>query len=264
MGESGERYVAPFFPGTGHSYDWVVAWTTLGLVARWKRRLLDLVPPSRAVLDLACGTGIVTFALLDRFPAARVVGVDVTEDYLAIARAKHQARGGDVVWLLGDAVATPVTEWGPFDAIVSSYLPKYVDADRLLDNVLPTLRPGGVLLLHDFTRPAAALPRLVWRAWYAILERVAPRRHPEWRNVFDGSLRRLVAETRWVGTFRMALQRRGYAEVRVCRLTFGAAAIVAARKPLAHPLGDGGASASAAGEFKGPASSTAAGTRGDP
>jgi demethylmenaquinone methyltransferase/2-methoxy-6-polyprenyl-1,4-benzoquinol methylase len=231
MGESGERYVARFFPGTGHSYDRVVAWTTLGLDARWKRRMLALVPPSRVVLDLACGTGIVTFALLDRFPSARVVGVDVTEDYLAVARAKHQARGGDVTWLSGDAVATPVAGWGPFDAIVSSYLPKYVDPDRLLDNVLPALRPGGAVVLHDFTRPAALVPRLVWRAWYALLESLAPRRHPEWRPVFDGSLRRLVTASRWAGTFRLALQRRGYQEVRVYRLCFGSAAILTARKP---------------------------------
>ena len=243
MGEAGERYVAHFFPGTGRSYDRVVAWTTLGLDARWKRRLLDLVPPSRAVLDLACGMGIVTFAILDRFPSARVVGVDVTEDYLAVARAKQRARGGDVVWLLGDAVATPVTERGPFDAIVSSYLPKYVDPDRLLDNVLPALRPGGVVVLHDFTRPTALLPRLVWRAWYAVLERVAPRRHREWRNVFDGSLRRLVSETKWVATFLAALQRRGYEQVRVYRLTFRSAAIVAARKPLAPQAARGGTAA---------------------
>lgn len=242
MDESGERYVPHFFPGAGRSYDRVIAWTTRGLDARWKRRLLDLVPPSRAVLDLACGTGIVTFALLDRFPAARVVWVDVTEGYLAITRAKYWARGGDVVWLLGDAVATPVAPRGPFDAIVSSSLPKYVDPDRLLDNVLPALRPGGVLVLHDFTRPVAFLPRLTWRVWYAVLEGVTPRRHPEWRNVFDGSLRRLVAETEWVATFRAALQHRGYEEVRVCHLTFRSAAIVAARKPLA-PQSEGGETA---------------------
>lgn len=235
MGESGEQYVAHFFPGTGRSYDRVVAWTTLGLDARWKRHLLDLVPPSRAVLDLACGTGIVTFALLDRFPGARIVGVDITEDYLAVARAKHRAHGGNVIWLLGDAVAISVVEWGPFDTIVSSYLPKYVDPDRLLDNVLPALRPGGVLLLHDFARPTQLLPRLVWRAWYAVLERVAPRRHPEWRNVFDGSLRRLVSETDWVATFPAALEHRRYEEVRVRRLTYRSAAIVTARKPLAPP-----------------------------
>ena len=81
-------------------------------------------------------------------------------------------------------VATPVADRGPFDAIVSSYLPKYVDPERLLDNVLPALRPGGVVVLHDFTRPAAPIPWLVWRAWYAVLESVAPRRHPEWRNVY--------------------------------------------------------------------------------
>ena len=143
MSKSGERYVAHFFPDTGRSYDRVVAWTTVGFDVRWKRRLLDLVPPSRAVLDLACGTGIVTFALLGRFPAARVVGVDVTEDYLAVARAKHQARGGDVVWLLGDAVATPVASRGPFDAIVSSYLPKFVDPERLLDTSSPRSDRAG-------------------------------------------------------------------------------------------------------------------------
>jgi demethylmenaquinone methyltransferase/2-methoxy-6-polyprenyl-1,4-benzoquinol methylase len=243
MSEPGERYVANFFPGTGRSYDRVVAWTTLGLDALWKRRLLELVPPSQTILDLACGTGIVTFALLHRFPAARVVGVDITEDYLAVARAKHRARGGDVVWLLGDAVATSVTEWGPFDAIVSSYLPKYVDPDRLLDNVLPALRPGGVILLHDFTRPAAFVPRLVWRAWYAILECVAPRWHAEWRNVFDGSLRRLVSETEWVAMFLAALQRRGYEEVGLCRLTFRSAAIVTARKPEVPQAERGGTAA---------------------
>jgi demethylmenaquinone methyltransferase/2-methoxy-6-polyprenyl-1,4-benzoquinol methylase len=233
MGESGERYVAYFFPGTGRSYDRVVAWTTLGFDARWKRRLLDLVPPSRAILDLACGTGILTFALLDRFPSARVVGVDTTEDYLAVARAKHAARGGDVVWLLGDAVSTPVVERGPFDAIVSCYLPKYVDAERLLDQVLPALRPGGAIVLHDFSRPPALVPRLLWRAWFALLEHVGPRRHPEWRNLFDGSLRRLVSESRWVPTFLAGLRRRGYEEVRLHRLTFGSAVIVAARKPSA-------------------------------
>jgi len=246
MGKSGERYVAHFFPDTGWSYDRVVAWTTLGCDARWKRRLLDLVPPSRAILDLACGTGIVTFALLDRFPSARVVGVDVTEDYLAVARVKHTARGGEVVWLLGNAIETPVADRGPFDAIVSSYLPKYVDPERLLDNVLPPLRPGGVVVLHDFTRPSAPIPLLVWRAWYAILERVAPRRHPEWRNVFDGSLRRLVSESKWVANFLLALRRRGYEEVRVRRLTFGSAAIVVARKPLT-PQPERGGTAAASG-----------------
>ena len=51
--------------------------------------------------------------------------------------------------------------------------------------------------------------------------------------MFDGSLRRLVSESKWVATFLAAFRRRGYEDVRVCRLTFGSAAIVAARKPLA-------------------------------
>jgi demethylmenaquinone methyltransferase/2-methoxy-6-polyprenyl-1,4-benzoquinol methylase len=231
MGTSGEHYARQFFPGTGWSYDLVVAWTTFGLDARWKRRLLDLLPPSRVILDLACGTGILTFALLDRFPNARIVGVDITEDYLAVARAKHKERGGDIVWLQGDAVNTPVGEFGPFDAIVSCYIPKYVDPERLLDNVHSSLRPGGVILLQDFTRPIELIPRLSWRASFALMEATAPRLHPEWRNVFDGNLRHLIEQSNWVTDFMEGLQRRGYEAIRVHHLTFKTAAIVAARKP---------------------------------
>jgi demethylmenaquinone methyltransferase/2-methoxy-6-polyprenyl-1,4-benzoquinol methylase len=226
-----------FFPGTGASYDRVVRTTSLGLDRLWKRAVLAKIPrEARSFLDLACGTGILTFELLRRFPGARVVGVDLTEDYLAVARAKHARRGGAVTFLHGNAETTPVA--GPFDAIVSCYVPKYVDADRMLANVAPALRPGGTIVLQDFTVPKTAFHRLCWELYMALLDPVARVLFREWDKVFDTSLTRLIRTSRWVGEFRDALPHHGFEDLRVDERTFRACTIVSARKV---PSGTGGA-----------------------
>ncbi len=70
--------VQRFFSGTGPTYDWMVNAATFGIDRRWKRRIVDLIPPAAGrVLDLACGTGISTLAIADRLPDCRVVGVEL-------------------------------------------------------------------------------------------------------------------------------------------------------------------------------------------
>ena len=70
-----------FFSGTGTTYDFIVNATTFGIDRRWKRIFIDQIPPSPArVLDLACGTGILTFGIARRYPNWRVVGVDLQDE----------------------------------------------------------------------------------------------------------------------------------------------------------------------------------------
>ncbi len=232
MGITGEHLVAKFFSGTGASYDRVVRWTTLCRDAAWKRRLLALVPPSRRILELAAGTGILTAMLLDAHPGAHVTAVDITDDYQSVARHRF-AGSGRVDFLLGDATDVDLAGHGPFDALVASYLAKYVDPTRLLTNVDRFLAPGATLAMHDFGRPGSWLPRLVWRGWFGVLHLVAPRLHPEWRNVFDRSLLDLISRSEWSRDFVEALRRRGYEDIRHVLLDFGTAQLVVARKPAA-------------------------------
>jgi demethylmenaquinone methyltransferase/2-methoxy-6-polyprenyl-1,4-benzoquinol methylase len=198
MSAAGAVLVDRFFRDTGRSYDRVVRWTTFGLDRLWKRALLDEVPAGGTVLELACGTGILTRRLLDRDPRTRVVGVDVTPGYLAVARERLAPYGDRAVLRLGDATTAPVDDLGPYDAVCASYLPKYVDAERLVAHVTPALRPGAVFAMHDFGRPPDAVPRALWRAWFASLRVAAPRVHPEWAPVFDGTLQRFLEESGWV------------------------------------------------------------------
>ena len=72
---------------------------SLGLDRRWRRLAAAGVKgtPTR-ILDLACGTGDFAFALARRFPAAEIVGVDLTPAMLEIARANLHAflTGGEL------------------------------------------------------------------------------------------------------------------------------------------------------------------------
>ena len=189
------------------------------------------MPPSKNLLELACGTGILTARLLAQNPGARFTGVDITDDYLQVARAKLATSGGDVEFRLGDAVSVPVADRGPFDAIVSCYIPKYLDVERLVAHLTPAAAPGAVIVLHDFSHPRGFVPRLLWRCWFGILNAIAPLLHPEWRRVFDASLTELIRTSKWVRLLRQALERHGWTDVIVTRLTHGAATLVSARRP---------------------------------
>jgi len=64
-----------FFSSNGTTYDQIANLSTLGLDIWWKKQILNKVPKdSRQILDQACGTGILTFKIVRKFPHSRVIG----------------------------------------------------------------------------------------------------------------------------------------------------------------------------------------------
>jgi len=222
--------VARFFTGTGKSYRQVVHLGTLGLDFYWKRKIYSKITshPS-AILDLACGTGIVTFGLHRRFPKARLVGVDVTADYLDIARRRAaEQKLSNIEFILADAQTVQFNE--SFDCITSSYIPKYVDAGRLLENISPYLRAGGQMVLHDFAYPQNRVARAIWESYNVVLNALGRRLFPEWKAVFDYELTALIRTSPWIDQFTAALETYEYENIEVEYLSFGSAAVLSARK----------------------------------
>ncbi|MGF1465237.1 MAG: class I SAM-dependent methyltransferase [Sandaracinaceae bacterium] len=114
------------------------------------------------VLDLCCGTGSSTEAILACYPDARVTGLDASEGMLARARRKAALSG--VRFVAGDATdpAASGVE-GPFDGLLMAYgIRNLPDPDRALSNLLALLRPGGRAVFHEYSVADDPLRRAIW------------------------------------------------------------------------------------------------------
>jgi demethylmenaquinone methyltransferase / 2-methoxy-6-polyprenyl-1,4-benzoquinol methylase len=233
-GDARLELVERFFDGTGRSYDFMVNVATFGIDRLWKRRIVALIPPqAERVLDLACGTGISTLAIHDRFPDCQVVGVELRDEYLSIAREKLQRRQIDNVELVLSR-AEDYRSDRPFDCISSSYLAKYADLSVLIPNARDMLKPGGLFLMHDFTYPPRrALVRL-WRLYFKTLQVAGGPFFPAWREIYR-DLPALIEQTRWVDELQATLLDHGFEDIRREDLTLYGSAIVTARKALTPP-----------------------------
>ncbi|MBI2845787.1 MAG: methyltransferase domain-containing protein [Chloroflexi bacterium] len=214
-----------FFSGNAASYEQVVNLFTLGGDCTWKRSILDKLPAQATqVLDLACGTGILTFSLARRYPQAEILGVDIMPEYLEIARSKAREEKISNVQFILERAEEVVLE-GMFDCITGSYLPKYVDPQLLLRNIAPHLRSGGLLVLHDFTYPSNRLVAWVWERYFQFLQAVGPRFFPEWRPVFF-ELPGFLRTSNWVPELCQALEEHGLGQIEVEHLGWETGAIV--------------------------------------
>ena len=116
--------------------------------------LLALRPPSR-FLDLGAGTGYTLRRVLEAFPSATAVGLDVSGEMLDRARQRLDGLA-DRVELRTSDIAQPEIS-GAYDAIVSILAVHHLYPDEkrhLFSRIWEHIEPGGVFLLADYFRPA--------------------------------------------------------------------------------------------------------------
>ena len=222
--------VQRYFSGTGFSYDQVATICTFGFDKYWKRKIIGKIPARPAcIIDQACGTGILTLKIARRFPDCRVIGVELRDEYLAIAREKARASGiSNVEFVLGRAEDVVVE--GDCDCITSSYLAKYAELGTLILNTRKMLRPGGLIIMHDFTYPANPVFLLLWQTYFKLLRMIGSRIFPEWRTVFY-ELPEFLLQTTWLPDSIAMMKEAGFSDITSKSLTFGTSAIVTAKKP---------------------------------
>lgn len=202
-------------------YDRTNAVLSLGLDRGWRTAVRDALAlrPGELVLDLAAGTATSSAALART--GARVVGCDFSLGMLRVGRrAGHP--GVDLV--AGDALRLPFAE-SSFDAVTISFgLRNTADPDQALRELLRVTRPGGRLVVCEFSRPTWPPFRTVYteylmRALPAVARRVSS----------DPAAYEYLAESirAWPGQAQLArrLQEAGWAAVGWRDLTGGIVAL---------------------------------------
>jgi demethylmenaquinone methyltransferase/2-methoxy-6-polyprenyl-1,4-benzoquinol methylase len=156
-------------------YDLLNSLMSAGLHHRWRERAAEIASPAPgdAVLDACCGTGDFAFELAGRVaPNGHVVACDFSEPMLDLARDKAAARGATTVrfeW--ADGLNLPY-DADRFDlATVGFGVRNYADLDRGLRELNRVLRPGGKLVVLEFTKPRRPPFSTFYSLWF---DRFAP------------------------------------------------------------------------------------------
>jgi ubiquinone/menaquinone biosynthesis C-methylase UbiE len=111
------------------------------------------------ILDLGCGTGEITRRLAQRYAQAEVVGIDILEGNLAIARRDSAALGERVTYEVGDAFALPQAA-ATFDLVVCRHMSQAVpNFGLVLDEIGRVLKPNGWLHLLSEDYGMLRMPR---------------------------------------------------------------------------------------------------------
>ena len=150
--------VAAMFDAVARRYDLTNDVLSLGQDRRWRRLVTDAVDPQpgERILDLAAGTGTSSQPFADR--GARVVPCDFS---LGMLRVGKRARPG-LDFTAGDGTRLPFAD-GTFDAVTISFgLRNVVDPDTGLRELLRVTRPGGRLVVCEFSHPTWGPLRTVY------------------------------------------------------------------------------------------------------
>ncbi|MDN3652386.1 bifunctional demethylmenaquinone methyltransferase/2-methoxy-6-polyprenyl-1,4-benzoquinol methylase UbiE [Thalassotalea ponticola] len=157
-----ESLVAGVFHSVAKQYDVMNDLMSLGIHRLWKRFTIDAsgVRPGNQILDLAGGTGDLTakFSKLTG-PTGKVILADINSSMLQVGRDKLRDRGvvGNVDYVQANAEALPFDD-NTFDIVTIAFgLRNVTNKDKALASIYRVLKPGGRLLVLEFSKPEQEL-----------------------------------------------------------------------------------------------------------
>ena len=144
------------FTSVASKYDIMNDVMSMGVHRIWKEAMMDwLAPkPGQKLLDVAGGTGDISFKFIKRSGAAHSTVLDITENMLREGRKRAEANQlmDSLNWIVGDAMSLPFAD-NSFDVYTISFGIRNVTQPQIaLDEAFRVLRPGGRLMVLEFSQ----------------------------------------------------------------------------------------------------------------
>lgn len=167
---SKREQVEHMFDAIAPKYDLLNRLFSLGIDQGWRRKVIRLLKeePVERLLDVATGTADLAIMAARHGAAKAVIGADISEGMLRHGRVKVGDAGlaERVELIRADSAALPFAD-GAFDAATVAFGARnFEDLERGLREMLRVLRPGGRLIVLEFSRPKGTLMGALFRFYF--------------------------------------------------------------------------------------------------
>ncbi|KQI69925.1 demethylmenaquinone methyltransferase / 2-methoxy-6-polyprenyl-1,4-benzoquinol methylase [Loktanella sp. DSM 29012] len=216
------------FSSVASKYDIMNDVMSGGIHRIWKDAMMDWLAPraGQRLLDVAGGTGDISFRFLRRAGSGHATVLDLTEPMLIEGRKRAEAErmAGQLDWVVGDAMALPFED-NTFDVYTISFgIRNVTRPQEALNEAYRVLRPGGRLMVLEFSQ----LPNpMMQKAYDAYSFNVIPRMGQMIAGDRDSyqylveSIRKFPDQETFLGMVRQA----GFENAKYRNLTMGVAAL---------------------------------------
>jgi len=225
--------IGELFDKISSRYDRFNHITSLGIDRWWRYRAVSKMLPCREVLDVAIGTADLSLEILKRGKASWIEGIDLSQDMMRIGKAKAERKGvGDrIVFTQGSALDMPYEE-GRFDALTCAYgLRNFGDTDKGIAEFFRVMKPGGQLLILEFSLPQNPLIRKLYDFYFKHVMTPIGGIMTKDRAAFEyfyGSVKHFI----WGDEMKAHLEAAGFTDVEYTVMTMGISTLYIANKPM--------------------------------
>jgi demethylmenaquinone methyltransferase/2-methoxy-6-polyprenyl-1,4-benzoquinol methylase len=213
-------------------YDFITRVLSFGRDTTWKNRLVDELPFAAGCgptcLDIACGTGDITFRLAQKYAAGKIIGLDVTEAMIDYARKRNTF--SNVTFTLENMCRMNFAD-DSFDIVTGGYaLRNAPNLEEALLEIRRVMKPGANAAFLDFSKPANRFMQSIkgmllkfWGGFWGILLH----RNPQLYTYIAESLR-LYPDSK---ALRQLLSKLGFTNIRSRKHFLGFAETIFFQKP---------------------------------
>lgn len=158
--------VKSMFGRIARRYDLLNRVLSAGIDQAWRRATVRAAGPveGEVGVDLCCGTG--DLALAFEKAGASVIGLDFTPEMLPLAKGKGEKRSGKLCFGQADALQVPARTNGAAFSSVSFGIRNVEDRGRCLQEMERITRPGGRVLVLEFSMPPGFILGFLYRTYF--------------------------------------------------------------------------------------------------
>lgn len=226
-----KKNIGQLFDRIAGTYDSFNHLLSLNIDRRWRRKAVSRLSKAEKLLDVAIGTADLAIELMKQGKADSIDGIDLSEGMMKIGREKVERKklGGKVSFMKASALDMPFDD-ASYDALTCSYgVRNFSNLDKGLQEFHRVLKPGGQLMILEFSYPENKLVRALYDFFFTnIMPLVgkAMSKDPSAYTYFKNSVKGFI----WGEEMAERLRSAGFTNVSFKPMTFGISTVYIAEK----------------------------------